>query len=190
MILFFDTETNGLPYSWSAPLEELENWPRLVQLAWLRYNEDGQEISRGNEIVYPEGFDIPEEASAIHGITVERAMDEGKYLVDVMDSFLADLNGVNLLVAHNMAFDEKIMGAELLRLGLDAELINLPKKCTMKASTRFCKIPGRFGGLKWPKLSELHQILFGEEFENAHDALADIEACSRCYWKLRDLHLV
>lgn len=190
MILFFDTETNGLPYSWSAPLEELDNWPRLVQLAWLKYTEDGSEISRGNKIIYPEDFDIPEEASSIHGITVERAMEEGEYLIDVVDEFLNDLQDVNLLVAHNMAFDEKIMGAELLRLQKDVLALDLPKQCTMKSSTRFCNIPGRYGGLKWPKLSELHQILFGEEFENAHDALADIEACARCYWKLKGLHLV
>lgn len=190
MILFFDTETNGLPYSWTAPLEQLDNWPRLVQIAWLKYHEDGYEISRGNEIIYPEGFNIPEEASAIHGITTEMAMEKGAFLIDVMETFLEDLKGVQLLVAHNMAFDEKIIGAELLRLDLDPERIHLPKKCTMKASTRFCNIPGRYGGLKWPKLSELHQILFGEDFENAHDALADIEACARCYWKLKDLHLV
>tara|TARA_B110000908_G_C9962776_1_gene317636 strand:+ start:106 stop:219 length:114 start_codon:yes stop_codon:yes gene_type:complete len=34
-ILFFDTETTGLPKDFNAPIEEVENWPRLVQLGYL-----------------------------------------------------------------------------------------------------------------------------------------------------------
>lgn len=190
MILFFDTETNGLPGSWKAPLEELENWPRLVQLAWLVCDESGHEVQRGSEIIYPKEFGISDEAAAIHGITNDRALAEGRYIEDVIEEFLAAMRGVEILVAHNMAFDEKIIGAELLRMKLDPKVLELKKICTMKASAHFCNLPGRFGGVKWPKLSELHQSLFGEDFENAHDALADIEACARCFWKLRDLHLV
>jgi hypothetical protein len=35
MYLFFDTETTGLPKSWKAPVTDVNNWPRLVQLAFL-----------------------------------------------------------------------------------------------------------------------------------------------------------
>lgn len=171
-------------------MEELQNWPRLVQLAWLVCDESGAEVDRGNEIIYPVNFDIPDEAADIHGITTERAMKEGKYIEDVMPFFLSDIKRSNLLVAHNIAFDEKIMGAELLRLEMDPNLIQIPKLCTMKRATRFCNLPGQYGGLKWPKLSELHQILFNEDFDNAHDALADVIACARCYWRLKELHLV
>mgnify|MGYP000730892693 CR=1 FL=1 len=31
---------------------------------------------------------------------------------------------------------------------------------------------------------ELHQKLFGEGFEGAHHALADVRACARCYFEL------
>ncbi len=44
MFLFFDTETTGLPRNWQAPLEDLDNWPRLVQLAWLLMDENGKEV--------------------------------------------------------------------------------------------------------------------------------------------------
>jgi hypothetical protein len=37
MYLFFDTETTGLPKNYKAPVTDLNNWPRLVQLAWLFY---------------------------------------------------------------------------------------------------------------------------------------------------------
>ncbi len=55
----------------------------------------------------------------------------------------------------------------------------------MLGSMNFCKIPGRFGNYKWPTLSELHIKLFGKDFENAHDALADITATADCFWELR-----
>jgi hypothetical protein len=59
----------------------------------------------------------------------------------------------------------------------------------MEASTDFCKIQGYYG-YKWPKLSELHIKLFGEDFDGAHDALADIEATARCFWEMRKLKLI
>lgn len=60
----------------------------------------------------------------------------------------------------------------------------------MKATVSYCKIPNKYGGYKWPKLQELHEKLFGYEFDDAHDALADIEATFKCYWKLRKLGLI
>ena len=39
-IFFFDTETTGLPINLNAPVSYLNNWPRLVQLAWQVYDEN------------------------------------------------------------------------------------------------------------------------------------------------------
>ena len=64
-----------------------------------------------------------------------------------------------------------------------------PKICTMKCSTDFCKLPGK-KGFKSPRLSELHQVLFGTGFDNAHNAMADVEATARCFWKLKEKNLV
>jgi hypothetical protein len=41
MYLFIDTETTGLPKNYKAPLHDLSNWPRLIQIAWLLYNSTG-----------------------------------------------------------------------------------------------------------------------------------------------------
>ena len=41
-----------------------------------------------------------------------------------------------------------------------------------------------------PKLSELHRILFGTGFEDAHNALADVEATAKCFWKLKELGII
>ena len=64
-----------------------------------------------------------------------------------------------------------------------------PKYCTMKGSTDYCRLPGK-KGYKSPRLSELHQVLFGKGFEDAHNAMADVEATERCFWKLKSLGVI
>lgn len=61
MFLFFDTETTGLKS------------PHIVQLAALLTEEDGRECARLNVIIQPEGWTIPDEAAAVHGITTDIA---------------------------------------------------------------------------------------------------------------------
>ena len=63
--------------------------------------------------------------------------------------------------------------------------------CTMQASTDFCKIPSHDGrGYKYPKLQELYKKLFGEAFNDAHNAMSDIEATEKCFWVLKEKKLI
>ncbi len=87
MYLFFDTETTGLPQDYKASVKDLHNWPRLVQLAWLRYDKNGNKIDGNNYIIKPDGFTIPSDASKIHGISTERALREGVALQGVLNEF-------------------------------------------------------------------------------------------------------
>lgn len=41
MYLIFDTETTGLPKKWNAPVTDIDNWPRCVQLAWQVHDKPG-----------------------------------------------------------------------------------------------------------------------------------------------------
>lgn len=192
MIAFFDTETTGLPVSWKRPASDTQNWPRVVQIAWLVYDDHGNKLSERMAIVLPRGYDIPEAAAEVHGITTERALAEGEYIEDLLLEFDDALKPCDRLVAHNIAFDDKVMRCEYHRYDEATEMDRIQKLCTMRSSTNLCAIPAPYGkgAFKWPKLSELHLKLFGEDFEGAHDALADIEATARCYWKLRDLYLI
>jgi DNA polymerase III epsilon subunit-like protein len=187
MYLFFDTETTGLPKSWKAPVTNVNNWPRLVQLAFLLYDNDGAEISSGDFIIKPNGFSIPSDASRVHEITTERALREGQDIIAVLQHFNQFIQEADYLVAHNMSFDEKIVGAEFLRNGMSNTIAGKRKICTMEATTNFCAIPGRYGDYKWPKLSELHYKLFKTDFEEAHNAAADIRATAKCFWKLKQM---
>ncbi|HMU99202.1 MAG TPA: 3'-5' exonuclease [Chitinophagales bacterium] len=184
MYLFFDTETTGLPKNWKAPLEDLDNWPRLVQLAYIYCDKDGNKLANGDYIIKPEGFTIPIEASNVHGITTEIANNKGQNLEQVLEDFNQFVVESHYLVAHNMAFDEKIMGAEFLRKDIENNIIYRKKICTMLASRNFCAIEGPYG-YKWPKLAELYYKLFQTNFDNAHDASADISATAKCFWELR-----
>jgi DNA polymerase III subunit epsilon len=186
MYLFFDTETTGLPKNWKAPITDLKNWPRLVQLAYLYYDSSGNKISGGDFIIKPEGFSIPLEASRIHGIFNDRAMKEGQSIATVLQYFQSLVGQTKYLVAHNMAFDEKIVGAEFLRNGMQNSISSKSKICTMESTTNFCAISGAYG-YKWPKLSELHYKLFRTGFEEAHNAAVDISATAKCFWELKRL---
>ena len=186
--LFFDTETTGLPRNWYAPVEDLDNWPRLVQLAWVLF-KDGIKIESTDLIIKPEGFEIPIESSNIHGITTEIASKQGVFLHEALSRFRDLIEKADFLVAHNISFDEMIIGAEFLREKMKNSLAGKQKICTKEISTDFCAIPGTNGkiGYKWPKLSELHKKLFGNEFEDSHNALADVEATAKCFWEMKKL---
>ena len=189
MYLFFDTETNGLPRNWKAPITDLSNWPRLVQIAWILFDHLGNEIERNDHIIKPRGFTIPYEASSIHGITTEKAISEGVELQFVLTQFNNQVQKATNLVAHNMSFDEKIVGAEFLRRGMTNPISTKKKICTMLGTTNYVAIPGYYG-YKWPKLSELHQKLFGFDFEEAHNAAADINATAKCFWEAKRLGIL
>ena len=183
MHLFFDTETTGLPRNWKAPVTDLNNWPRMIQIGWI-LSENGNRIDTGSFIIKPENYIIPSEASRVHGITTEKAIAEGVDLENLLKKFNNLIEQSNYIVAHNIDFDKMILGAELLRKGVESDFERLPKICTMKSSTNYCRIPGNYG-YKWPTLSELHINLFGNDFAGAHDAFADIDATEKCFWELK-----
>lgn len=193
MFLFLDTETTGLPRNWNAPASNTRNWPRLVQLAYLIFDADGQELSRANHIIRPEGFTIPSSAAKIHRITQEWAMEEGKPLLEVLDDLETALEQTKLVVAHNISFDEKVIGAEFYRRKRKDVLATKLSYCTMKSPeiVAYCALPPRkYGSYKWPTVSELHQKLFGAAVVDAHDALVDIEATAKCFWKLKEIEVI
>ena len=190
MYLFFDTETTGLPRNYKAPITDLNNWPRMVQLAWLEYDFEGGLIQQRDYIIKPEGFTIPLDAARVHGIHTERALAEGQALADVLAEFAQAIGRANCLVAHNISFDEKIIGAEFLRSKMDNYLQGKSKKCTMEIGTFVCKIPSPYGGYKWPRLSELHRKLFKTDFTEMHNAVADIGATAKCFWEMRRIGII
>ncbi len=188
--LFFDTETTGVPKDDNAPASDIRNWPRLVQLAWILTDKEGNTLSSSCSIIKPEGFTIPDDAAKVHGIYTYTAMRDGKPLKNVIDDFLKAAAEARCLVGHNVSFDQKIVGAELCRLGIKDTISTVKAICTMEAGKEYCEIPGGYYGYKPPKLQELYQKLFGTTFDNAHDAMADVKATKKCFFELKRLEIL
>jgi DNA polymerase III subunit alpha len=191
MFLIFDTETTGLPMRSNAPLEDLSNWPRVVQLAWQFHGLKGEILGVKNYIIKPEGFIIPYSAEKVHGISTAMAEAQGRPLKDVMSEFYADVELCKILIGHNIDFDLNIVAAEFLRSGIENTFLSKPRLCTKELSTNFCALPGGKGGkFKWPNLNELYTRLFNEGFQGAHNASADVAATARCFFELIRLGLL
>lgn len=200
-ILFFDTETTGLPLDFDEPCTNVKNWPRLVQLSWILEDTETNEVTEHDFIIKPDGFIIPCAATKIHHITNGWAERKGKPLKLVLLQFVLDLLEADLLVAHNIEFDLNIVTAELYRLKKDnrgvvgdfikqiiKELSAKPIYCTMKHGANYTKIEVPYqDDYKWPKLAELYRHFFGNDFKGAHNSLYDIRATRDCFWKMETL---
>lgn len=185
MYLIFDTETTGLPRNFNAPITDLDNWPRVVQLAWQLHDEAGELVSQQDFIIQPDGFNIPFESERVHGISTELARAVGEPLTTVLERFQKDLAKANFMVGHNLKFDINVLGCEFVRLGQDTPLTKPVLDTCTERSALLCQIPGGRGGkFKLPTLTELHEYLFGEAFNEAHNATADVESTTRCFLEL------
>lgn len=189
--LFFDTETVGLPKDYRAPITDIENWPRMIELAWILVNENGDPLSNCNALIKPEGFLIPDDVLRIHGITNDQAYLDGEPLHDVLKAFVNALSDASIIIGHNISFDRKVVGAELFKAGYEDLMHGKPRLCTMMKSTQYCQIPKEKGnGYKWPKLAELHFHLFGFDYVNQHDAGQDVCATLDCFFELQRLGVI
>lgn len=190
MILFFDTETTGLPDR-KLRLTDTRQ-PRIVQLAAILVDEKTEEVvEEMNCIAYPEGYIIPDVVAAIHGITTEIALAKGIPIKSIMEKFDSMVNKANRIVGHNIQFDSLMLRIERHKMGNYKEL-GLPTECTMLMSTNICKLPptprmiaSGFNTYKSPKLEEAYLHLFRIQLMNAHDALVDVKACMEVYFELK-----
>lgn len=189
MILFFDTETTGKA-NFKLPCDHPDQ-PRLVQLGAIMCNEEGKEISSMNLIVRPDGYTIPEEAAALHGIPHSLACAVGLPAVRVLNIFHELARSSATFVAHNIDFDEFVLNGEFLRhkytklpFETDAQFL-----CTMKGMMDFCKLTGGYNGeYKWPSLQEAYFTAFDQPFDGEHDAMADVRACMALhFWIVKKL---
>lgn len=186
MYLIFDTETTGLPKRWDAPISDTDNWPRCVQIAWQLHDELGRLIEHKDYLVRPDGFDIPYDSERIHGISTQLATEQGVSIQTVLAEFSQVLGRAKFIVGQNVGFDVNIMGAEFYRYAMGNQLESFPvlDTCT-EVTANLVQIPGGRGGrFKLPTLTELHEYLFGEPFAEAHNATADVEATTRCFFEL------
>lgn len=186
--LFLDTETTGLPKKRNASPSDSENWPYVVQLAWILTDENGLRISKGNYII-KQNVVIPQNAINIHHISNEIMQKEGELPSKVYSEFIESLNNCEYIIAHNITFDLPILQCELIRNGFTDSLYSKKSFCTMNQGVFFCSLLDSLGRNKKPKLLELFgELYFDNPFINLsgglHDAMFDTILTYRCFMKM------
>ena len=194
LALFLDTETTGLPL-WKEPSEHPDQ-PHMVQLAAKLVNLNTREVVRSMDVlIKPDGWTIPEDTIAVHGITNERAAAEGIPEVDAVHQLLAmaeELDVDGEVIGHNISFDKRIVRIAIKR-HIDAQLPEGADShadawkdrkdfCTMWKSKPHTRLPGN----KHPKLTEAYQHFMGKPMEGAHSAGGDVDGCIAVYFGIRD----
>ena len=179
----FDTETTGLLKRNQIPTpENVDMFPHIVQLSWVMLDTETLKMKEYDYIISAPS--IPEESTAIHGITQSMNTAQGFRFDLIYDILQLCLDECDLIIGHNIEFDIQMIKVECLRYNISVNW-NKPTYCTMKNTTHICKILKENNyGYKWPKLSELHVFLFNESPANLHNALIDVIVCLRCYYKL------
>lgn len=194
LILFYDTETTGLPL-WHEPSDDPRQ-PHLVQLAAaLVDTETRQTVQSMDVIIRPEGWEIPDDVAKIHGITTERAQAIGvpeDLALNMLLSLWESGATPRLRAGHNESFDARIIRIACKRYH-DDEIADYwksgPAECTARMAAPIVNLPptermlatGR-NHAKTPNLGECVQHFFGETLEDAHSAMVDVQACMRVYW--------
>jgi len=172
--MVLDTETTGF-----NPKDEY-----IVQLAYIIYDTKTHNSDESNFYIEPP---IKIENSHIHGISDEFVKDSYKFH-DIAEIFVDDLEDIDLLIGHNIEFDINFLKEELKRYGISSKRLNDIKIYdTMKQSVNVCKIEGRYGSYKYPKLLELYNHFFKKDFDDQHNAIGDIRATFECYKQLKKI---
>lgn len=192
-VLFFDTETTGIPdraHKWDTDFME---YPHIVQMAWIH----GCKVE--NHIIRPDGWEIPDDTVEIHGITTEYAKEHGEPFAVVVDMFIQDCHDAGLICGHNIHFDTGIVKANILReLGreyydandVEAALYKGKRIDTMRTTMKWVDARRANGAVKFPNLGELYSRCFPGETFPAHDAMEDVKAVARCLPTIVEMGLV
>lgn len=202
--LVYDTETTGIP-DYKSPSDG-EGQPHIVQLVAKVFDlESKEEYGAMNVLVKPDGWEIPQETIDVHGITNEKASDEGiaeeEAVGRFFDMWLAACDtDIAFRIGHNETFDRRIIRIASKRyasLSLSVEpWKELPKNrsyCTCNKSKAICQLPPT-GAMKEktkfkyknPTLGEAYKFFTGKELEGAHDAEVDVDACATIFWHLQE----
>lgn len=176
--LFFDTETTGFKHG--------DFMPEIVQIGAILQNTDTKRVlAEINLICNPEN-PIPQEVSEIHGITDEVAKAYGVPQEAAESLFGLLAMQADEVVAHNIQFDMGILRDRWTMV--HAVLAPKTQFCTMRNLSGFADIPRKHAGRnEYTKLAHAYKYFFGSDFENAHDAMADVRACRDVYFKIREM---
>lgn len=195
----FDTETTGLPDKSRPPLTD-DSWPYPIQLAFITTDENFAQTREYTTIIRPpDGVFIHPKAEAVHGISIERARDEGIPLLDAIEEFATACHALDKDSFHcgyNLPFDDEILVSAVMR---HAKTLDTEEKarsalygqtspvCVMKLATGLLRVPQANNGWRNLKLTQAYRRIMGETMANAHDAMGDVRATLTLFQKMLTL---
>jgi DNA polymerase III epsilon subunit-like protein len=180
--MIFDIETTGLIPKYANDVEDLNLWPKVVQLAWIITDYSNKVIDTKTFYIKQKEA-IPQSAIDIHGVTNEKCEKDGFDIKFVLKDFFNDINKVKTVVCHNYEFDASIMEIEFKRHGYKWPLKR--KFCTMLKGKKYANITFyNSNKLKYPKLEELFGALIlnntNVKILTAHNAAIDTLITAVC----------
>lgn len=198
LVLAYDTETTGLP-DFKAPSESAHQ-PHIVQLGAVLIDLDSRKtISSMDVIIRPDGWVIPDEVAAVHGITTEHALAVGIPERTALEMFMTLWDGRQLL-GHNESFDRRILRIAQHRFAASVtdEQRDAWKACnahcTQLLSTPILKLPptakmlrAGFTKNKSANLREAYEFFMGTPLADAHSAMADCRAALDVFFAIQNL---
>jgi len=171
----FDLETTGVDVETS----------RIVSAHVGVIDSEGVVVERWDWLADP-GIDIPVQASAVHGITTERARAEGRPSVDVVNEILQALRGLFArglaVTAYNAPYDFTLLNREARRHGLSP----LDSPAPVIDPLVLDKVVDRYRRGK--RTLEAAAVVYGVDLTDAHDAGSDAIAAGRVAQALARLH--
>ena len=194
-VIFFDTETTGLPkkqynkYFSPKKLEEYDS-SRLASIAWIKTNFSYEIISKGYHYVKPDNWTVCPEALKVNSLTDQILNEKGLHIAQIIDIFAEEMKDVKFLVAHNIAFDIRIILSEIYRtnnLEFYKDISNIKQYCSMKLFAT--SYPNMAGENKTIKLRTAYEFIKHEKDDlNYHDAMDDTLMCYRIFYFIIDKH--
>jgi DNA polymerase-3 subunit epsilon len=159
-IIFFDLETTGV---------DVVN-DRIVEISLVKVSPDSDTPEVRTRRIRPvddkgQTMHIPEEATAVHGITDADVADAPAFR-QIAKSLAEYIKGCDLGGFNSNRFDVPMLAEEFLRAGVD---IDLKKRKFVDVQTIFHKKEER-------TLSAAYRFYCGKELEDAHSASADTMA--------------
>lgn len=190
VVLIFDTETTGLVQH-RLPHDD-SSQPDLVQLAMILVDtKDWKKRARVSCLIQ-NAPKIGSEAQEVHGISNADCNQFGVPLPTALTLFYNLSQQADCFVAHNLMFDRKVILTAFHRSKITGFAFKgRQEMCTMEECTSILQLPGKYPGtFKWPTLEESYRHFMETDLKNAHDALADAEACFSIFRKLVETNAV
>ena len=152
-LIFFDLETTGVNASKD----------RIVEISYIKLMPNGTEVEKTLRI-NPE-MHIPEEATAVHGITDADVADKPRFK-DIAKELARVFEGCDIAGFNSNRFDVPLLAEEFLRAYVDVDF----------SRRRFVDVQTIFHKMEQRTLSAAYKFYCGKDLDDAHSANADTRA--------------